>query len=141
MIHNNEVIAIEEDLLNYRAMIRQFTFHNRSNNLKIAVLTLGATIVSCKLEDGTQECVVNVNQTNFNDLTNISLASSRPNWISHVRGLDTLSLTTNSGSGQSQSIVYQLTFDNQLIINGKLKNQHQLLYPHYFNLVIYLNNQ
>jgi hypothetical protein len=46
MIHNNEVISIEEDLLNCRLIIRQFTFNNRNNNLKIGILTIGASLVS-----------------------------------------------------------------------------------------------
>ncbi|XP_054168077.1 uncharacterized protein LOC128965409 [Oppia nitens] len=135
MIHNNEVISIEEDLLNCRQMIRRFTFNNRNNRLRIGVLTIGATLVSCELDS--HEIVVNnvqQNSANHYSIGHESIPFSRTNWISHVRGTDTLSLTAGLSSSQSQSIVYQLTPDNQMIVIGRLKTQQQLFNPYFFNL-------
>lgn len=143
MIHNNEVISIEEDLLNCRQMIRRFTLNNRNNNLRIGILTIGASLVSCELDS--HQIIVNhnnhhnnhhIHQNNHNtpDLQSTS-PYSRTNWVSHVRGPDTLSLTAGISSSQSQSIVYQLTQENQLIVNGRFKTQQQLFNPYFFNLV------
>jgi len=133
MIHNNEVISIEEDLLNCRLVIRRFTFNNRNNNLKIGILTIGASLVSCELDS--HQIIVNLNNTVNNTIACDASAGSRTNWVSHVRGLDTLCLTTGISSSQSQSIVYQLTVENELIVIAKFKTQQQLLNPHFFNLV------
>ncbi|CAG2181832.1 unnamed protein product, partial [Oppiella nova] len=134
MIHNNEVISIEEDLLNCRQMIRRFTFNNRNNNLRIGVLTIGASLVSCELD--AHQIIVNhhPNGSNNSHSPAHESALSRTNWISHVRGPDTLSLTAGLSSSQSQSVVYQLTQENQLIVTGRFKSQQQLLNPYFFNL-------
>lgn len=138
------MISIEEDLLNCRLLIRQFTFNNRNNNLKIGILTIGASLVSCELDS--HQIIVNQNNSSNNsnnfDATNGSQLSqnhyySRTNWVSHVRGLDTLCLTTGITSSQSQSIIYQLTVENELIVIAKFKTQQtqqQLFNPHFFNL-------
>lgn len=152
MLHNNEVIAIEEDLLNWRTMIRKFTIQNRLNHLRIGILTSGAMVTTCKLDNGAHEIIVN-NNPDY-DLSSPRWQHVKPNWVkmrvicvimycfitflnkvSHVHGVDTLRLTTGGASGQSQSIVYRLNPDNELIVIGKFKTQQQYLQPYYFNLV------
>lgn len=123
MLHENELINIEEDMiLNPGYMIRRFTLNNRINGLKVSIINTGATINSVKLGSNKDEII---DGTTSN--------GDGHEWQSHVLGLDTLLLTTNS----SQSVMYQLTSDNELIIIGKFKNQQQIDWfnPFYFNLV------
>ena len=127
MIHNNEVISIEEDLLNCRQLIRRFTFNNRNNGLKIGVLTIGAQLVSCELSSHQIIVQNNANQE--------SAPQVRANWISHVRGPDTLCLSSGVSSSQSQSLVYQLTPQNELIVIGRFRSQQHLFSQYFFNLV------
>lgn len=58
-------------------------------------------------------------------------------WQSHVLGLDSLLLTTSP----SQSLMYQLTTGNELMITGKLKGHLNTMAPFFFNLVSVINSE
>lgn len=138
MLHNNEMVNIEEDTIlgASRSMIRRFTFHHRANQLTISVLTSGASLSSCKLDLGRHEIIVNQNllftpQSNRkSDPQNPSLDISTIEWQSHVLGTDSLLFTTTS----AQSVTYHLNTKNELTITGKLRN-FQSVSSFYINLV------
>lgn len=133
MIHHNELVSIEEDtILGPRSMIRRFTLENRANHLTVSILSSGGTLSSCKLENGKQETVVS-SKRDAGDAVNglgqpVQLLSE---WQSHVLGLDSLLLTTSS----SQSLMYQLTTNNELHVTGKIKGHLNAMAPFFFNLV------
>ena len=123
MLHENELINIEEDMiLNPGYMIRRFTLNNRINGLKVSIINTGPTIQSIKLGSAKDE-IIDTSQSN----------GEGHEWQSHVLGLDTLLLTKNL----SQSVMYQLTSDNELILTGKFKAHQQVdwLNPFFSNLV------
>lgn len=131
MIHNNEIVSIEEVLIKpqpnyYQYLTRKFIFTNRSTNLKLRVTSVGATIDSCEINDH-QIIVSNNNNEESTD--------ERPWDESHVFGFDTLSLSFENSPGKN--IVYQLTKNNEFIIEGKGFNsivQNFLMNPCFFNL-------
>lgn len=143
MLHDNEMINIEEDMiLSPGHLTRRFTLHNRISHFRLGITSLGATVVSCKVNHGKDELIRN----DCNDLhcsSNMEIASSDSNgrvapgyeWQSHVLGLDTLLLATSNY--HTSSITYQLTTDDQLLVIGKLRTLNQLAFltPFYFNLV------
>lgn len=138
MLHDNEVINIEEDMiLRPGCCIRRFTLNNRVNGLKIGITNIGATLISCMVNNGKDEIIKHIefsesfaNNTNQNNLLNIAF-----DWQSHVLGLDTVLLATNSH--HNSTITYQLTTDNRLLMLGKLRSVNHLanLTPFFFNLV------
>ena len=133
MIHNNEIVSIEEVLIKprqdyYQYLTRKFIFTNRSTNLKLRVTSLGATIDSCEIND--HQIIVADNED-----TNRNLWDE-----SHVFGFDTLSLSFKDTP--QKYILYQLTKNNEFIIEGKGLNSifpNFLMDPFYFNLVIIIN--
>lgn len=147
MLHRNELVNIEEDTIlgsggpglggvcaGPRAMIRRFTLQNRANHLAVSILTSGGSVSSCKVDDGRQEIVINSNGKDANGVTMINGVPYTPplhEWQSHVLGLDSLMLTTSS----SQSLLYQLTTTNELLVTGKVKSHLNAMAPFYFNLV------
>lgn len=134
MLHDNEMINIEEDMiLSPGYLIRRFTLHNRINQLRLSITNLGATVISCKVNHGKDE-VIRHSENTLPD----NACTSRNNgyeWQSHVLGLDTLLLATSHH--HTSAITYQLTTDDELVISGKLRNFNHLNYfiPFYFNLV------
>lgn len=138
MLHNNEMVNIEEDTILgvNRSMIRRFTFHHRVNQLAVSVLTSGASLSSCKLDLGRHEIIVNQHllftpQPNRRtDPLNASSEVSTIEWQSHVLGTDSLLFTATS----AQSVTYHLNTKNELTITGKLRNI-QSMSSFYINLV------
>jgi hypothetical protein len=130
MLHHNELINIEEDtILGHRSMVRRFTLHNRANHLMVSILTSGAAISSLKLENGKHEIIAQPEA----GLPPSPQQTPPPfEWQSHVLGLDTLLLATNSST--TQSLMYQLTTDNELIVTGKIKGHLHFMAPYFFNL-------
>ncbi|RWS16886.1 hypothetical protein B4U79_00190 [Dinothrombium tinctorium] len=130
MLHENELITIEEEMvINPDYVLRRFTLNNRINGLSVAISAIGAKIVSIKLDSGKHEIVTAIVDSSLQ-----STNGQRFEWNAHVVGLDSLLLTTNASS--SQSITYQLTKDNELVLNGRFKGQQQqnLFHPFYLNL-------
>ena len=140
------MINIEEDtILGPRgSMVRRFTLQNRANHLLLSILTSGGTIASCRVDNGKHETVINANAASkdpaANNMGNNFGGPPTPmptyvvpmhEWQSHVLGLDSLLLTTSS----SQSLLYQLTTSNEILITGKLKGHLNAMAPFYFNLV------
>ncbi|RWS31014.1 hypothetical protein B4U80_02528 [Leptotrombidium deliense] len=126
MLYENELINIEEDLvINPDFAVRRFTLNNRINGLSVAINAIGAKIGSIKLDAGKHEIVAE---------PSIDGNVQRFEWNPHVVGLDSLLLTMNASS--SLSVSYQLTKDNELLVNGRFKGQQQmnLFHPFYLNL-------
>ena len=121
MLHHNELISIEEDtILGNRQTLRRFTLINRVNGLKVSILTSGGTLCSVGLD---QHEVIS------NAAREADLHQSGSEFQSHVLGMDSLMLSSPSGS-----LTYLLTSDNDLVICGKLRQLYALS-PFYFNLV------
>lgn len=141
MLHNNELISIEEILVkpqnNHERPIRQFILFNRNTDLKICIYTLGARVMSCMLSE--HEIVTNnENET----MSTTSTAMHNVFWDSHVFGFDTILLNCrqNLPNEPDRTLTYCLTKDNEFIIEGNcynLINIRTLLFnPFFFNLVI-----
>ncbi|KAI2804766.1 hypothetical protein RDWZM_008068 [Blomia tropicalis] len=124
MIHNNEIVSIEEVLLKppyLRCLTRQFLFANRTINLKLRIISIGATIDSIKLND--HEIVVVNENGNGNHLE----------WDSHVFGFDALQL--RSLSPPFAELSYQLSKNNELYVEGKgFINENWAVNPIFLNL-------
>lgn len=129
MIHNNEIVSIEEVLIKahlyFQSLFtRKFIFTNRNSNLKICIHTYGARVESCELN-------------NHQIIVNSEALCTETNWNSHVFGFDTLSLSS-SGS-MPKTFLYQVTNSNELVIEGKgFNSSAQPLFifnPFFFNLV------
>lgn len=125
MLHENELINIEEDMiLQPGHLIRSFTLHNRINGLKAVVINVGATVSSIKLDFGKDE-IIRSHRDNNDD----------HEWQSHVLGLDTLLL--NVTHSNNSTLMYQLTSDDELVMIGKFRGQQHLdlAMPFFYNLV------
>ena len=126
MLHENELINIEEDMiLQPGHLIRSFSLHNRINGLKVVVINVGATVSSIKLDFGKDEIIRSPRD----------LADDHHEWQSHVLGLDTLLL--NVTHSNNSTLMYQLTSDDELVVIGKFRGQQHLdlAIPFFFNLV------
>lgn len=124
MLHENELINIEEDMiLQPGHLIRSFTLHNRINGLKAVVINVGATVSSVKLDFGKDE-IIRSHRDNNDD----------HEWQSHVLGLDTLLL--NVTHSNNSTLMYQLTSDDELVMIGKFRGQQHLdlAMPFFYNL-------
>lgn len=131
MIHNNELVSIEEVLIKphlfYQLVFtRKFIFTNRNSNMKLCVHTLGARIESCLLNN--HEIVVKSEPS-----------CTEVNWNSHVYGFDTLSLTSHGSP--PKCFIYKVTDNNEFVVEGKGFNsslQPSFPYsPFFFNLVCF----
>lgn len=131
MLHHNELISIEEDTIlgsnRLTRFDRRFTLNNRLNGLCIGISTSGGSLCSVRMEQGTHEVILNTSGPRDSDSSPQQTVSE---FQSHVLGMDTLLLSTQT----TQSLTYQLTESNELILCGKLKNFHAMS-PFYFNLV------
>lgn len=127
MLHHNELVNIEEDtiLAGNRTMIRRFTLSNRANKLSLGILSAGGSLCSWKIDQGLQEMVL-PSDCKPRDTESYPPSSD---WQSHVLGPDSLLLTTTA----SQSLTYQLTTNNELIVTGRLRHL-QAMAPFYVNL-------
>lgn len=144
MLHNNELISIEEILVkpqnNHERPIRQFILFNRNTDLKICIYTLGARVMSCMLSE--HEIVTNNNE-NETEITMSTTSAAIQNicWESHVFGFDTILLNSRQDlpTEPERTLTYCLTKDNEFIIEGNcynLINIRALLFnPFFFNLV------
>jgi hypothetical protein len=140
MLHDNEMINIEEDMiLSPGHLTRRFTLHNRISHFRLGITSLGATVVSCKVNHGKDELIRTADDrhcsSSIDCLGPAQRSSPGYEWQSHVLGLDTLLLATSSY--HTSSITYQLTADDQLLVMGKLRSVNHLTFftPFYFNLV------
>ncbi|KAI1303562.1 hypothetical protein HDE_02255 [Halotydeus destructor] len=132
MIHLNEMVNIEEDsvLSVQRTMIRRFTLKNRANHLTIGIVSSGGTISSVQVDNGKHETIVNMNTVKREGDASCYVQPNCSEWSSHVLGPDTLLLNTSP----SQSLIYQLTTNNEILITGKIKGHLSAMAPFYFNL-------
>lgn len=120
MLHENELINIEEDMiLQPGFMLRRFTLNNRINGLKVSIVNTGAAVRNIQLGEK-------------NEIVRLFGNNNLIDWNPHVLGLDTLLLNSNSNS-----LMYQLTTENELITIGKFRTAQQqadIVAPFYFNL-------
>lgn len=132
MIHNNEIVSIEEVLIkalprlsSRRPLTRKFIFTNRNTNLKIQICGTSGNVDSCEFND---HQIVVENE----DLNSIP----RTTWIPHVFGHERILSFEETPQKQ---LTYQLTKENHLIIEGKGFNSNSpnlpILSPCFFNLV------
>ena len=135
MIHNNEIVSIEEVLIkcpqpvhNQRQLTRKFVFTNRNTNLKLSVTSLSATIDSCEI-NGDQQIIVTSNNEANNNINRES------NWNPHVFTLEPCLILEET---PQKHISYQLKNDDELIVEGKGFStilQNYIINPCFFNLV------
>lgn len=132
MIHNNEIVSIEEVLIkalprlpSRRQLTRKFIFTNRNTNLKIQICGISGSVDSCEFND--HQVIVENEELN---------SSHRCTWIPHVFGLERILSFEETSQKQ---LTYQLTKENQLIIEGKgftLNSPNlSILSPCFLNLV------
>lgn len=112
MIHNNEIVSIEEVLnktllrsSSRRPFTRKFIFTNRNANLKVQICGTNGSIDSCEIND---HQIVVENEA-FNSI-------HRCTWVPHVFGHERI-LSLEEAS--QRQLTYQLTRENLLIIEGK----------------------
>jgi len=142
MLHDNELINIEEDTIlgsNRGSLIRRFTLTNRANRLTVGLLSSGGSVCSCLVDHDRQEIVLQPLSSSISRLcqqqqpppkkSEIEAYPPASEWSSHVLGPDSLMLTTSS----SQCLTYQLTTNNELVVTGKLR-QLGAQAPFYVNL-------
>lgn len=141
MIHNNEIVSIEEVLIkslqqlpNQRQLTRKFIFTNRSTNLKLRVSCLTASVDSCEIDN--HKIIVgseNEEIINYND-------ARESQWTPHVLAFERI-LSMSFEETQQKQLTYQLTKENEFIIVGKGFNSilpSGLMNPSFINLVCHL---
>lgn len=121
MLHENELINIEEDMiLQPGYLIRRFTLNNRINGLKVSIVNTGAAVRNIRLNDK-------------DEIVRLFGGNNLIDWNPHVLGLDTLLLNANANT-----LMYQLTTENELIAIGKFRSHQQhmdIVATFFFNLV------
>lgn len=143
MMHS--MICIEESTYQIRSnyCVRRFKLKNHYTNFEVLIKNNGASIVSCKINNGKDELIRTDNDENnqINQHSNKNhLSVTGFDWQSHVLGQDSISFATSHHKNNS-SITYQLTIDNDkidcLLMLGKLRSVNHLNYilPFFFNLV------
>lgn len=157
MLHDNEVISIEETSYHIRpnSCVRRFKLTNHLTNFQVIIKNTGATLISATVQSCTQqftggkedgllkgeitELIRQDNEENqLNQLQQTNSSSAKRTqfeWQSHVLGLDSISFATNSH--HNSTLTYQLNLDNSLSMLGKLRSCSHLSYlaPFFFNLV------
>lgn len=136
MLHNNEVISVEEASYHIRpnCSVRRFTLKNNLTGFQVTIKCTGASVISCKTNK--DELVRTDNESQqANSIRNPSamqLQNQGFEWQSHVLGPDSISFATNVHN----TITYQLNERDELLMFGKLKTQNHLthLIPFFFNL-------
>lgn len=140
MLHNNEVISVEEASYHIRpnCSVRRFTLKNNLTGFQVTIKATGASVISCKTNNK-DELIRTDNDENqqANSIRNPSvmqLQNQGFEWQSHVLGPDSISFATNVH--HNSTVTYQLSERDELLMIGKLKTQNHLthLIPFFFNL-------
>lgn len=133
MIHNNEIVSIEEVLIkalprlpSRRQLTRKFVFTNRNTNLKIRICGISGSVDSCEFND--HQIIVRENE----EVNSIH----RSTWVPHVFGHERILSFEETSQKQ---LTYQLTKENHLVIEGRgfnaLSPNLSNLSPSFINLV------
>lgn len=139
MLHNNELISVEEASYHVRpnCSVRRFTLKNNLTGFQVTIKATGASVISCKTNKDELIRADNDENQQANSIRNPSvmqLQNQGFEWQSHVLGPDSISFATNVH--HNSTITYQLNERDELLMLGKLRNLNHLnqMIPFFFNL-------